>query len=118
VSPFCADRGPRYTNLEHPMRKFVLATLALVLTVGLAVAGEVAFVKYDAEKKELTVKEGDKSATYKITDDTKAKRGEKDAKLENVLKYFGEKAKEGDKFEIAVDKEKKTVTEITLKGKK
>lgn len=100
------------------MRKFVLAGLALVFTVGLALAGEVAFVKYDAEKKELTVKEGDKAATYKITDDTKAKRGDKDAKLENVLKYFGEKAKDGDKFEISVDKEKKTVAEIKLKGKK
>lgn len=100
------------------MRKFVMAALALVFTVGLALAGEVAFVKYDTGKKELTVKEDDKSGTYKITDDTRAKRGGKDAKLENVLKYFGEKAKEGDKFEIKVDKEKKTVTEITLKGKK
>ncbi|MBP3957630.1 hypothetical protein J8F10_20465 [Gemmata sp. G18] len=100
------------------MRKFVLAGLAFVLTIGLAIASEVAFVKYDTDKKELTIKEDDKTATYKITDDTKVKRGEKDAKLENVLKYFGEKAKEGDKFEITVDKDKKTVTEIKLKGKK
>ena len=46
------------------------------------------------------------------------KRGDKDGKLENALKYFGEKAKEGDKFEITVDKGKKNVTEIKLKGKK
>jgi len=100
------------------MRKFVLAGAALLFSIGLVLAGEVAFVKYDAEKKELTVKEDDKTATYKITDDTKVKRGDKDAKLANVLKYFGEKAKEGDKFEIAVDKDKKTVSEIKLKGGK
>lgn len=100
------------------MRKFVLAGVALFFSLGLVLAGEVAFVKYDAEKKELTVKEGDKTATYKVTDETKAKRGDKDAKLENVLKYFGEKAKEGDTFELTADKDKKTVTEIKLKGKK
>ncbi|WP_143392738.1 hypothetical protein [Fimbriiglobus ruber] len=100
------------------MRKFLLAGLTAAFTVGLALAGEVAFVKYDAEKKALTVKEGDAEATYTVTDDTKAKRGEKDAKLENVLKYFGEKAKEGAKFEIIVDKDKKTLTEIKLPGKK
>lgn len=70
------------------MRKLVLAGLALVLTVGVALAGEVAFVKYNADKKELTVKEGDKEATYTVTDETKVKRGDKDAKLENVLKYW------------------------------
>lgn len=100
------------------MRKLVLTGLALVLTVGVAIAGEVAFVKYNADKKELTVKEGDKEATYTVTDETKVKRGEKDAKLENVLKYFGEKAQPGTKFEIAVDKEKKSITEIKLPGKK
>ncbi|MDY3555023.1 hypothetical protein R5W24_004156 [Gemmata sp. JC717] len=100
------------------MRKFVLASVALLFSLGLVLASEVSFVKYDADKKELTVKENDKDATYKVTNDTKVKRGDKDAKLENVLKYFGEKAKEGDKFEITTDKEKKTVTEIKLKGKK
>lgn len=100
------------------MRKFVFAALALVASLGLTLAGEVAFVKYDPDKKALTVKEEDKEVTYTITDETKVKRGDKDGKLENVLKYFGEKAKEGDKFEITVDKEKKNVTEIKLKGKK
>jgi hypothetical protein len=100
------------------MRKFALAGMALLLSLGLTLAGEVAFVKFDKEKKELTIKEDDKTATYKITDDTKVKRGDKDGKLENVLKYFDEKAKEGDKFEITVDKDKNTITEIKLKGKK
>jgi hypothetical protein len=100
------------------MRKFALAGVALLLSLGFTLAGEVAFVKFDKEKKELTIKEDDKTATYKITDDTKVKRGDKDGKLENVLKYFDEKAKEGDKFEITVDKDKNTITEIKLKGKK
>ncbi len=100
------------------MRKLVLASLTMVLTVGLTLAGEVVFVKFDAEKKALTVKEGETVATYTITDDTKVKRGDKDAKLENVVKYFSEKAKEGAKFEITVDKDKKTLTEIKLPGKK
>ncbi len=100
------------------MRKYVLASLLMVLTVGLTLAGEVAFVKYNAEKKALTVKDGDTEATYTITDDTKVKRGDKDAKLENVLKYFSEKAKEGAKFEITVDKDKKALTEVKLPGKK
>jgi hypothetical protein len=103
---------------ENLMRKFVLAALALVLSLGLTLAGEVAFVKYDADKKALTVTEDDQTETFTITDDTKVKRGDKDGKLENVLKYFAEKAKEGDKFEISVDKDKKTVTEIKLPGKK
>lgn len=98
------------------MRKIVLSTLAFIFTVGLALAGEVEFVKFDKEKKELTVKEGDKEATYKITDDTKVKRGDKDAKLDNILKYFDEKAKAGVKFEITT--KDKAVTEIKLAGKK
>jgi hypothetical protein len=100
------------------VRKILLTGLAFVFTIGLAIAGEVSFVKYDSEKKELTVKEDGKDATYKITDETKVKRGDKEAKLENVLKFLGEKAKEGTKFEITVDKDKKTVTELKLAGKK
>lgn len=100
------------------MRKLLLTVATLALTVGFSIAAEVSFVKYDADKKELTVKEGDKEATYKVTDETKVKRGDKDAKLDNVLKYFAEKAKSGDAFEITADKDKKTVSEIKLKGKK
>lgn len=98
------------------MRKIVLSTLAFVFTGGLALAGEVEFVKFDKEKKELTVKEGDKEATYKITDDTKVKRGDKDAKLDNILKFFDEKAKAGVKFELTA--KDKVATEIKLAGKK
>ena len=98
------------------MRKFVMAALALCLSVGLTVAAEVIFVKYDDAKKELTVKEGDKEATYKITDSTKVFYGDKEAKVENFTKALL-KAKEGkSKYNITTDKD--TITEVKLKGKK
>jgi hypothetical protein len=121
VSPSRIERGvskPFLTLGVLIMRKLALAGLALLLSFGLALASEVSFVKFDKDKKELTVKEDEKNATYKITDDTKVKRGEKEGKLENLLKYFDTKAKEGDTFDITVDKDKKTITEIKLKDKK
>ncbi len=62
------------------MRKFVLSAFAVALTTALALAGEVHFVAYDKEKKELKVKEGDKEKTYKISDKTAVKNGDKDVK--------------------------------------
>ena len=99
------------------MRKYLLSGLAFAFSVGLTLAGEVEFVKFNAETKELTVKESEKEATYKITDETSVKRGDKDVKLENVLKNFAEKTKPGQKFEITTNAEKKTITEIKFKAK-
>lgn len=99
------------------MRKYLTATAALLATVGLSLAGEVVFVGYNAGKKELTVKDGDKTVKYVVTEDTKVRRGDKDAKLENVLKYFESKAQEGYKFEVTADKANK-LTEIKLPAKK
>lgn len=102
------------------MRKFVLSALALFLSVGLVVAGQVTFVKYDAAKKELTVKDGDAEKTYKVTDKTKVKRGDKDADLEKTLKGFeknGEKMAGKAKMEVTVEKDE--ITELKLpEGKK
>ena len=53
------------------MRKFVLSMLALFVCVGLTIAAQVKFVKFDEDKKELTVKDGDKEKTYKVDDKTK-----------------------------------------------
>jgi heterodisulfide reductase subunit C len=98
------------------MRKFALAITALCCTFGLVLAGEVVFVKFDKEKKELTVKEGDKEKTYKITDKTVFKRGDKDVPAEKALPAF-EKMKEGkSKFELTAEKD--NVTEIKMAGKK
>jgi hypothetical protein len=98
------------------MRKFALAAFALVLSIGLVIAGEVTFVKYDEGKKELTVKDGDKEKTIKITDKTTFKRGDKDVPADKALPSFA-KMKEGkSKFEVTVDKD--TATEIKFAGKK
>ena len=99
------------------MRKFVLSALALFVCIGLTIAGEATFVKWDKEKKELTVKEDDKEATYKITDDTKIKMDDKDVEQDKALPRF-EKMKEGkSKMEITVKDGK--LTEIKMKkGKK
>lgn len=97
------------------MRKFVLAGVALFLTVGLTLAADVIFISYNKEKKELTVKEGDKESTYKITDKVKFKTGDKDMDAEKGIARLektemNEKAKGKAKMKITVeDKELKEV---------
>ena|SRR5579871_3446521 len=81
------------------MRKLALAIATMLFMAGLVVAAEVTLVKYDKDKKELTVKDGDKEKTLKITDKTKfsvaGKDGDKDldyAAVEKMLsneKYIG-----------------------------
>ncbi|MGL6075503.1 MAG: hypothetical protein ACRC8S_15220 [Fimbriiglobus sp.] len=82
------------------MRKVVLAMAAFMLTVGLTLGAPVRLVKYDEKTKEVTVKEGKKGEevekTYKITDKTKFKQGDKDVPAEEALKKFvGDKAIKG-----------------------
>jgi hypothetical protein len=98
------------------MRKFVMSAMALCATLGLTLAAEVAFVKFDKEKKELTVKEGDKEKVYKITKDTKFKQNDKDVEGERAMGRF-EKMKDGTKMEITVEKDKDTLTEIKMMGR-
>jgi len=99
------------------MRKLMLSVCALFCSIGLVLAGEVTFVKFDKEKKEVTVKDGNKEMTYKITDKTTFKAGEKDVDSEKALPRF-EKMKEGkSKFDLTAEKD--TATEIKFsKGKK
>src|SRR4051812_29084774 len=70
--------APRST----PMRKLALAIATMLFMAGLVVAAEVTIIKYDKDKKEVTVKDGEKEKTYKITDKTKfsvtTKDGDKD----------------------------------------
>lgn len=100
------------------MRKLLLSLVALLFMAGVVVAAEVVFVKFDATKKELTVKDGDKEATYKITDKTKVSVVDKDGNAKEAELKVLEKAKEGKtKLDITTDKD--TVTEIKAKmGKK
>lgn len=82
------------------MRKMVLAAVTMVMTIGFAAAGEVLFVSYDAATKELKVKENKTApeTSYKVTESTLFKVGEKELPAEKAFKRL-EKMKKG-KFEI------------------
>jgi len=99
------------------MRKFALAAVSLILSVGVMLAADVVFMKYDKEKKELTVKDkDDKETTYKIDDKVKFKVGEKDLANDKAMTRLektemnSEKTKGKAKMKITVeDKELKEV---------
>jgi len=103
------------------MRKFALAATAFFFCVGMTIAAEVVFLGYDKDKKELKVKDGDNDKTYKVTDKTTFKRGDKDVDnakgLEALDKMDGnDKVKGKAKLDITVEKDE--VKEIKMKGKK
>lgn len=103
------------------MRKMLLALVALFAMAGLVVAVEVTVVKFDKEKKEVTVKEGDAEKTYKYTDKIKVTTTDKDgksteAKLEDFEKRAGGKGGKGG-VKLDIKTEKDTITEATWKSK-
>ena len=103
------------------MRKFLLAALALFVSVGLTLAAQVTFLGYDKDKKELKVKDGDKEKTLKVNSDTKFKRGDMDVDNEKGLAALekmegNEKQKGKAKLDITTDGDK--VTEIKMQGRK
>ena len=104
------------------MRKLLLSLACLLFMAGLVIAAEVTLVKYDTDKKEVTVKEGDAEKTYKLTEKTKITVTDKDgnvkeATLDAAIKALSsEKAKGKLKFDITTDKE--DITEMKLKAKK
>jgi hypothetical protein len=97
------------------MRKFVLAALTLIFSLGLTIAAQVTFVSFDAEKKELKVKDGDEEKTYKITDKTTYKTGDKETPAEKGVARLG-KLKDKAKLEVTVEKD--TITEIKFAAPK
>ena len=114
------------------MRKFVMSLVMMLFMAGLVCAVEATLVKGDADKKEVTVKEGDKETTYKYTDKLKVtlvidKDGNtKEGTVADFEKRFKAgkggkgkgKGKGGAKLDITVDKE--TITEVKFRagGKK
>jgi hypothetical protein len=103
------------------MRKFLLAALALFVSVGLTLAAQVTFLGYDKDKKELKVKDGDKEKTLKVTSDTKFKRGDMDVPNDKGVAALekmdgNEKAKGKSKLDITTDGDK--VTEVKMPGRK
>jgi ribonuclease PH len=106
------------------MRKLLSALLVMFLMAGLVIATEVTVTKYDPDKKELTVKDGDKEVTYKFSDKVKVSKTDKDGNvsedtfenLEKRLKAIKPDSKRAVKIDITVDKE--TITEVKYKGGK
>jgi hypothetical protein len=104
------------------MRKLV-TTLAMVLFMaGLVVAAEVTVVKYDKDKMEVTVKDGDKEVTAKIDDKTKVTVVDKDGnksegKLENLTRRLENIDKSKNKKMDMTIKDG-VVTEATVRGGK
>lgn len=101
------------------MRKFVLSAAALLLTVGLTLAAQVVLVKFDEEKKTVTVKDKDnKESTYKITDKTVFKAGDKDVPQDKALKALANPKAAG-KMKLDITNDGDVLTEVKLPmGKK
>jgi hypothetical protein len=97
------------------MRKLLLAAFAVLMSAGLSLAGEVMFVSYDKDKKEVKVKEGTAEKVYKLTDKTVFKNGDKEIKKQEMGFTRLEKMKADAKFEITADKD--TATEVKFAGK-
>ena len=101
------------------MRKVLLSLTAMLLTVGLTLAAPVRLVKFDEDKKVVTVKEGKKGEevekTYKLNDKTKFFDEDKEIKMEEAVKKMsGDKAVKG--FDLKADGD--TATEIKFMAKK
>jgi len=103
------------------MRKFVMSLVMMLFMAGLVYAVEVTVVKYNADKKEVTVKEGDKESTYKITDSTKVSFTDKDGntkegKLENLTKRLENLDKAKRKVTLDITTKDGEITEVKMKG--
>lgn len=103
------------------MRKTLMALACLLFMSGLVVATEVTLVKYDGEKKEVTVKEGDRQKTYRLTDKTKVfvlKDGKsEDSTVDTAIKLLGNaRAKGRLKFDITTDQD--SIAELRLKPRR
>jgi hypothetical protein len=104
------------------MRKLLASLGCVLLMSGLVLAAEVTLVKYDGEKKEVTVKEGDAEKTYKLTDKTKVffvidKDGNtKAGTLDAAAKVLGNDNFKGKVFDIKTEKD--SITELKVKARK
>ena len=104
------------------MRKLLLGVAALFFMAGLVVAAEVTLVKYDKDKKEITVTDGDKETTYKVTDKTKFSSTDKDGNAKEATYEQAEKRLSNEKgwgkmkLDITTDGTK--LTDVKYKGGK
>ena len=97
------------------IRKFVAASVAVVLAVGSIWAEEIKAVFVKSDDTSITVKEGDKEKTYKLSTKTvkiKIKGEEKEVTVADMLK----RRKADDKITLTV--EDGAVTKVSGEGKK
>jgi len=104
------------------MRKLLLGIAALFFMAGLVVAAEVTLVKFDKDKKEITVKDGDKEKTYKITDATKFSTTDKDGNSKEATYTQAEKRLSNEKgfgkMKLDITTSGDKVTEVKYRGGK
>lgn len=103
------------------MRKLMLSFACLLLMAGIVIAAEVTLVRYDTDKKEATVREGNVEKTYKLTDKTKVyviKDGKtEDSTVDTAVKILSnDRAKGKLKFELTSEKD--TITALKLRPRK
>jgi len=104
------------------MRKLLVSLSCLAFMAGLVIAAEVTLVKYDKDKKQVTVKDdAGKEHTYKLSDKTTftfvTKDGDKEAKWENVEKMLNNEKYVGSgkaKWDITTSGDK--ITAVKMKG--
>jgi hypothetical protein len=109
------------------MRKLMLSLGIMCFMAGLVIAAEGTITKVDVDKKEVTIKEGDKETTYKYTDKVKVtlvsgKKGEEkeeDGKYEDFekrLKNFKADSKRGNN--ITFEAKDGTLTSVKIRAGK
>ena len=103
------------------MRKFAMSLVMVLFMAGLVFAVEVTVLKYDSTKKEVTVMEGEKEKTYKLTDETKVvvtdKEGNtKDGKLESLTKRLENLDKAKGKMKLDITTKGSEITEVKMRG--
>lgn len=107
---------------SRTMRTLLLSLCCALLSAGVVLSGEVTLLKFDGEKKEVTVKEGERERIYKLTDKTtvlfindkdgSTKKGTVDA----AAKVLGNEHFKGKQFEISTSQD--SITEMKLKAKR
>jgi hypothetical protein len=102
------------------MRKMLMAVCLALFAAGVVAADPVTLVKYNADKKEVTVKDKDgNEKTYKLTDKTKyfvdADGNKKEGDADRVMKMLSsERAAGKAKFDVTVADG--AITELTTKA--
>lgn len=104
------------------MRGFATSLTCLLLMAGFALAAEVTLIRYDGEKKAVTVKEGAAEKTYTVTDKTKVTFIDKDGRvkegtLEAATKILGS-AKAAGKLKFDITTNKGDVTELKMTARR